>query len=125
MRRLPQLGNSRKAFLEHFNTWPKEEPEFKPNQLVLANVERTSWQVDTRNLPSGFRRSCGRVLQAAEDMRRLAALAVQRLTRNVTTHIDPTSTLPGNAFYARQLGHQTFSRKRAVLGLLGANRCAS
>jgi len=80
------LRNTKKAFLEHLDVWLKEKPEFEPDQLTLVNVERTPWQVDTRNLPQEFRRNFGQVLQAAEGMRRLAAMAVQELTRKFTTH---------------------------------------
>ncbi|TKA72199.1 hypothetical protein B0A55_06960 [Friedmanniomyces simplex] len=92
-------GKTKKAYLEHLDAWLKEKPDFKPDRLTLVNVERTSWQVDTRNLPQVFRRSFGQVLRTADDIRRLAAVAVQELTRKFTTHIDSSSVVPRNAFY--------------------------
>ncbi|KAK0816134.1 hypothetical protein LTR57_023976 [Friedmanniomyces endolithicus] len=68
------LRNTKKAFLEHLDVWLKEKPEFEPDQLTLVNVERTPWQVDTRNLPQEFRQ----LLPAAEIAVLKESIALQR-----------------------------------------------
>ncbi|KAK0805939.1 hypothetical protein LTR59_003757 [Friedmanniomyces endolithicus] len=70
------LRNTKKAFLEHLDVWLKEKPEFEPDQLTLVNVERTPWQVDTRNLPQEFRPL--ELLPAAEIAVLKESIALQR-----------------------------------------------
>ncbi|KAK1810226.1 hypothetical protein LTR12_015409 [Friedmanniomyces endolithicus] len=85
------LRNTKKAFLEHLDVWLKEKPEFEPDQLTLVNVERTPWQVDTRNLPQEFRR-CGRNAAAR-------SYGCARVNSQIHDALNPTSTIPRNAFY--------------------------
>ncbi|KAK4952482.1 hypothetical protein LTR10_009288 [Elasticomyces elasticus] len=97
------LGRTKKAYLENLDAWLKEKPQFQPDQLTLVNVERTRWQVDTRNMPQRLRRNLGQVLRTATESRRLAAVAVQELASRFATHIDPRMVVPKNAFYGAQL----------------------
>ncbi|KAK5677703.1 hypothetical protein LTS10_009586 [Elasticomyces elasticus] len=97
------LGGTKKAYLDNLDAWLKEKSQFQPDQLTLVNVERTRWQVDTRNMPQRLRRNLGQVLRTASGSHQLAAVAVQELASRFATDIDPRMVVPRNAFYGAQL----------------------
>ncbi|KAK5116306.1 hypothetical protein LTR85_009278 [Meristemomyces frigidus] len=103
-------GSSKKMYLEHLDTWLKEKPEFKPDELTLVNLERTLWEVDTRSLPLGLRRSLGQVLRINPRVRRLAAVVVQNLASRYYKHIDPRDAVPKRAFYGAHLRTEADAR---------------
>ena len=96
-------GNTKKAYLEHLDTWLKEKKEFHPKNLTLVNLERTLWDIDTRSLPLGFRRNFGQLLRINPGIRRLAALVVRNLDSKHTLRLDPREAIPKHAFYGAHL----------------------
>lgn len=95
--------NTKKAYLQHLETWLKSKEGYKPESLTLVNLERTLWEIDTRSLPAGFRRSLSQLLRLHPEARRLAAIAVQHLALLYPIHIDPRDAVPPNAFYGAHL----------------------
>ncbi|RMY80680.1 hypothetical protein D0861_08535 [Hortaea werneckii] len=93
-RRDLDAGNSPEGFREHLGSWLKQQDAGKgkgdgEGGMVLVNVGRTLWEVDTRSLPPGFRRNFGQLLRINPDIRRLAAMVVEQLARERQLIIDP------------------------------------
>ncbi|KAI7188931.1 hypothetical protein KC363_g5163 [Hortaea werneckii] len=107
-RRDLDAGNSPEGFREHLGSWLKQQDAGKgkgdgEGGMVLVNVGRTLWEVDTRSLPPGFRRNFGQLLRINPDIRRLAAMVVEQLARERQLIIDPRVAIPPNAFYGAHL----------------------
>ncbi|KAI7057293.1 hypothetical protein KC327_g16579 [Hortaea werneckii] len=103
-RRDLDAGNSREGFREHFGSWLKQQDAGKgrgdgEGGMVLVNVGRTLWEVDTRSLSPGFRRNFGQLLRINPAIRRLAAMVVEQLARERQLIIDPRVAIPPQAFY--------------------------
>ncbi|KAI7298110.1 hypothetical protein KC326_g9524, partial [Hortaea werneckii] len=110
-------GNSREGFRAHLGQWLQEEnrggeeglmtataaEEEGGKEVVLVNVGRTLWEVDTRSLPPGFRRNFGQLLRINPVIRRLAAIVVEQLARGRNLVIDPKTAIPPQAFYGAHL----------------------
>ncbi|RMY21734.1 hypothetical protein D0867_03154, partial [Hortaea werneckii] len=101
-------ANSRDGFRGHLGEWLGEQIEGKGDgeregEMVLVNVGRTLWEVDTRSLPPGFRRNFGQLLRINPIIRRLAAIVVERLARERNLVIDPKTAIPPHAFYGAHL----------------------
>lgn len=96
-------GNTIEAYLEDLDSWLKAKPEFQPQNLTLVNLERTLWDIDTRSLPLGFRRSFGQLLRINPKIRRLAAIVTQNLALKYTVPLDPRDAIPRRAFYGAHL----------------------
>lgn len=95
--------NTKEAYLSHLDVWLESKADFDPDKLTLVNLERTLWEVDTRSLPSGFRRNFGQLLRANPSARRIAAMAMQSLAANYGLSIDPRDVIPTNSFYGAHL----------------------
>lgn len=98
--------NTRQAYLAHLESWLSSQPAYSPDNLTLVNLERTLWDVDTRSLPSSFRRNFPQILRTSPPIRRLAALTVQNLAflnSSSRLHIDPRDAIPKAAFYGAHL----------------------
>ncbi|KAI6985943.1 hypothetical protein KC359_g8960 [Hortaea werneckii] len=107
-RRDLDAGNSPEGFREHLGSWLKQQDAGKgkgdgEGGMVLVNVGRTLWEVDTRSFPPGFRRNFGQLLRINPDIRRLAAMVVEQLARERQLIIDPRVAIPPNAFYGAHL----------------------
>jgi hypothetical protein len=48
---------TKQSYLEHLNSWLSAQPTYHPDNTTLVNLERTLRDIDTRSLPSSFRRS--------------------------------------------------------------------
>lgn len=97
-------GNSREGFRAHLGGWLGERGEGEEGgKMVLVNVGRTLWEVDTRSLPPGFRRNFGQLLRINPMIRRLAAMVVERLAQERNLVIDPKTAIPPQAFYGAHL----------------------
>ncbi|KAI6892805.1 hypothetical protein KC318_g5791 [Hortaea werneckii] len=106
-------GNLREAFRRHLGEWLREQGENEEGMMtaeeeeggkvVLVNVGRTLWEVDTRSLPPGFRRNFGQLLRINPVIRRLAAIEVQQLATQRNLAIDPRVAIPPHAFYGAHL----------------------
>ncbi|RMY48811.1 hypothetical protein D0863_15299 [Hortaea werneckii] len=95
-------GNSREGFRAHLGSWVRERKR-EGEGMVLVNVGRTLWEVDTRSLPPGFRRNFGQLLRINPVIRRLAAIVVERLATERDLKIDPLAAIPPQAFYGAHL----------------------
>ena len=71
--------NTKQAYLAHLESWLSSQPAYSPDNLTLVNLERTLWDIDTRSLPSSFRRNFPQILRTSPPIRRLAALTVRNL----------------------------------------------
>ncbi|KAI7589214.1 hypothetical protein KC346_g16843 [Hortaea werneckii] len=106
-----EAGNSREGFRAHFGSWLRERKREREGKgkgegqegMVLVNVGRTLWEVDTRSLPPGFRRNFGQLLRINPVIRRLAAVVVERLATERKLVIDPLAAIPPQAFYGAHL----------------------
>lgn len=97
------FDNTKKAYLGHLDTWLGSKSGFAADKLTLVNLERTLWEIDTRDLPNGFRRNFGSLLRVNPSARRLAALVVQTLAFSYGIPIDPLDAIPANSFYGAHL----------------------
>ena len=101
--------NTRKAYLAHLDAWlTAKKPSYKTpedsSSLTLVNIERTLWEIDTRSLPSSFRRSFPQILRINPSIRRLAALTVQSLAlANPSLPLDPRDPIPQKVFHGSHL----------------------
>lgn len=98
-----EKANSRKAYLEHLDTWLNETGQYKQDEPNVANLERTLWNFDTRSLPDGVRRNIGQLLRINPTVRRLAASVVQKLATTYSIDFDPAESVPRRAFYGAHL----------------------
>jgi hypothetical protein len=117
-------GNTKKAYLEHLDTWLQSRENYRPDMANLVYVEPTLWEVDTRNLPLGFRRNFGQLLRAAPPARKLAAATIQRLKNRFHFKVDPKDTVPQDAFYCARLPTKADVERAEKMGLANANLSA-
>ncbi|KAI7157281.1 hypothetical protein D0869_11655 [Hortaea werneckii] len=105
-------GNSREGFRRHLGEWLREQGDEEEKgmmtaeeggKVVLVNVGRTLWEVDTRSLPPAFRTNFGQLLRINSIIRRLAAMVVQQLATQRNLAIDPRIAIPPQAFYGAHL----------------------
>ena len=95
--------NTKKAYLEHLDSWLKGQQDFHPENLTLVNLERTLWDIDTRSLPEGFRRNFGVVLRTNPSIMRIAAIVAQNLALAYNLPLDPRDPIPKGAFFGAHL----------------------
>lgn len=121
------FGNSRDAAIEHLEQWlgaagiPADWKGEAGEDIVTVNVDRTLFDVDTRALPRGLRRSFGRVLRVREDIRQLAAVVMQKMDREYEIGIDPTAAIPRKAFYGAYLTAVTDAQNAGSTAGLNSN----
>jgi hypothetical protein len=91
---------TKQSYLEHLNSWLSTQPTYHPDNTTLVNLERTLRDIDTRSLPSSFRRSFPQILRTNPSIRRLAALATENLAlQNQNLPLDPRAAIPPSTFY--------------------------
>ena len=96
--------NTREAYREHLDSWLSTKPTYTPENITLVNLERTLWDIDTRSLPSSFRRSLPQILRTNPSIRRLAALTAQNLSlQHPALALDPRAPIPKSVFYGAHL----------------------
>lgn len=114
-------GNTAEASLEQLNGWLKGQPTYKPDDINLVNLERTLWDIDTRSLPTRFRRNFGRILRLNSTAHVLAATVVRNLNTRFYLGISPQDPIPANAFFGAHLRTEQDAENAGWLGGPNAN----
>jgi hypothetical protein len=97
---------TREKWVQEMNAW-LEARNVDDGQVTIVDVERTMWQVDTRNTPPGFRVNMPQVLRVNPDIRQYAGAAMAELARrfqwDFPSPLVPTDRLHLGAFYGAHL----------------------
>jgi len=94
---------TRNEALDNLHKWLKGAEGYDPDSATVINVERTLWDIDTRSLPEGFRRSFGQLLRIKPSVRRLAAIVIQNLAAKHNVSLDPRDFIPSRSFHGAHL----------------------
>ncbi|CZT19591.1 uncharacterized protein RCC_05442 [Ramularia collo-cygni] len=115
------FDNTKDAYLAHLDGWLQSKPNFEADKLVVVNLERTLWEIDTWSLPVGFRRNFGQLLRVNPSACQLAALAVQNLALGYGIPLDPRTAIPKNSFYGAHLRTEADAANAGWLNAPNAN----
>ncbi len=96
-------SNNKTTYVAHLDQWLKTQPNFQPDNVTVVNLERTLWDIDTRSLPVGFRRSFGQILRINPSVRRYAGLVVQKMKYKYNLQLNPSHPIPRGAFCGAHL----------------------
>lgn len=103
---LARRDTTKEAWLRETNAWlQNRNVDLSARKKYIVDVERTMWEVDTRNTPLGFRLNFPMILRINPSIRRFAAIAMSTLARRhgLELRLDPSEAVHTKAFYGAHL----------------------
>ncbi|GIZ43910.1 hypothetical protein CKM354_000712200 [Cercospora kikuchii] len=131
------FGNTAKEGWEALKGWLSGNEDFKrryggvemlsravEGEVVVVNLGRTLWDMDTRSLPRGLRRNFGQLVKVGAMYKGLAALVVWRLVERFGLDLDPSEAVPRGQFYGAHLRTADDAKNAGWMDVEGMNASA-